>query len=376
MSKKYTKEPVRLRERAVSGGRKSLYLDIYIKGKRKYEYLNLYLCEEKTREDKKRNRDIIQLAEAVKAQRIVEVRNGIFGFDDNKRAENINFVEYYKSLKSRNKRSEIVWGSALAHIEEYIGNRTITFADIDTEWVNGFIRHLESSASRSGNTQKSKKQKRLLHNTKAIYFQKLKACLNQAVKDGIIEKSPAQNSESIRMVETERVYLTLDEVQAMTKTECNDDGLRRAFLFSCLTGLRKSDIMSLRWSQVTNSGGYTRITFTQKKTSSLEYLDISAQAVEYMGDRGDSDSLVFYDFKYTTNVQQELRRWAMNAGISKHVTFHVARHTFATMMLSLGADLYTVSKLLGHKSIETTQIYAKVIDREKRKAVDLIPDIE
>ena len=62
------------------------------------------------------------------------------------------------------------------------------------------------------------------------------------------------------------------------------------------------------------------------------------------------------------------------AGISKHVTFHSARHTHATMMLTLGADLYTVSKLLGHNRVTTTQIYGDIIDRKKREAVTLIPD--
>ena len=63
------------------------------------------------------------------------------------------------------------------------------------------------------------------------------------------------------------------------------------------------------------------------------------------------------------------------AGIKKHITFHTARHTHATMLLTLGVDLYTVSKLLGHTNIQTTQIYAKLVDESKKKAIDLIPNI-
>ena len=70
-----------------------------------------------------------------------------------------------------------------------------------------------------------------------------------------------------------------------------------------------------------------------------------------------------------------LHKWVEQAGISKHVTFHTARHTHATMMLTLGVDLYTVSKLLGHTNIQTTQIYAKLVDESKKKAIDLIPNI-
>ena len=70
-----------------------------------------------------------------------------------------------------------------------------------------------------------------------------------------------------------------------------------------------------------------------------------------------------------------LQHWAKVAGITKHISFHVARHTHATMMLTLGADLYTVSKLLGHKNIATTQIYAKIVDKKKEEAIGLIPNL-
>lgn len=70
-----------------------------------------------------------------------------------------------------------------------------------------------------------------------------------------------------------------------------------------------------------------------------------------------------------------LKTWAHDAAIQKNVHFHMARHSFATIALANGADLYTVSKLLGHKEVTTTQIYAKVLDEGRKKAVDSIPDI-
>ena len=76
-----------------------------------------------------------------------------------------------------------------------------------------------------------------------------------------------------------------------------------------------------------------------------------------------------------TNVDVRLKTLVKNAGITKHVTFHVARCTFATLTLSYGADLYTVSKLLGHSNVRTTQIYAKIVDENKRKAVNLMPTL-
>lgn len=147
-------------------------------------------------------------------------------------------------------------------------------------------------------------------------------------------------------------------------------------LLSCLTGLRKSDIQKLTWSEVQKFGEYTRIVFKQKKTGGQEYLDITPQAEKYLGERGNPDDFVFVGFTYGSWTSLELQRWSLTAGLKKNLTFHCGRHTFAVLMLDLGADIYTVSKLLGHKELATTQIYAKVLDKNKQNAVSLIPNIE
>jgi integrase len=130
------------------------------------------------------------------------------------------------------------------------------------------------------------------------------------------------------------------------------------------------------WGEIQEFGGHTRITFKQKKTGGQEYLDINSQAVIYLGEPRKSTDRVFAGFRYNSQVLIELKRWCLLAGITKKdVTFHTGRHTFAVMMLDLGADIYTVSKLLGHKELSTTQIYPKVLDKKKQEAVNLIPDI-
>ena len=182
--------------------------------------------------------------------------------------------------------------------------------------------------------------------------------------------------EGFKAAEVKRDYLTLEEIKALAATPCKYPCLKRSFLFSCLTGLRKSDIEKLTWGEVHKQGEYTRIIFKQKKTGGQEYLDITPQAEKYLGEPGQADELVFAGFSYGSYTSLELRRWCMASGIEKDITFHCARHTFAVLMLDLGADIYTVSKLLGHRELATTQIYAKVLDRNKQKAVSLIPDIE
>lgn len=132
----------------------------------------------------------------------------------------------------------------------------------------------------------------------------------------------------------------------------------------------------MTWGEVQKFGSFTRIIFKQKKTGGQEYLDITPQAEKYLGERGNPEDNVFTGFTYGTWTSVELKRWSWEAGIKKDLTFHCGRHTFAVLMLDLGADIYTVSKLLGHKELATTQIYAKVLDKNKQNAVSLIPDIE
>jgi site-specific recombinase XerD len=235
--------------------------------------------------------------------------------------------------------------------------------DINRQWVQGFRDYLDKLP--------------LKESSKQIYFSKLRACINQAYNNQLIAHNPLRSVENFKGKEHERSYLTLDEVKAMAATEFSyNPVIKRAFLFSCLTGLRKSDIMKMTWAEVRQQGEFTRIVFCQKKTGGQEYIDINQQAVEYMGERGEPTAKVFAGFNYTPYSQMKLKAWAAAAGIKKDVTFHTARHTFAVLMLDLGADIYTVQKLLGHRELHTTQIYAKVLDKNKQAAVNLIPKIK
>ena len=217
--------------------------------------------------------------------------------------------------------------------------------------------------------------KPLSQNSKVSYFNKVRACINQAFEDRIIPHNPLRGVEGFKTEEKERVYLTIEEVRAMAEGECRFPVLKRAFLFSCLTGLRKSDIEKMRWSEVRQEGNFTRIIFKQKKTGGQEYLDISPEAVPYIGQRGEDEDLVFRGFQYSAYLLTELKAWAMRCGITKPITFHSGRHTFAVLMLDLGADIYTVQKLLGHKELATTEVYAHIMDKKKQAAVTMIPHV-
>ena len=376
-----SKEPIRLRQRKTLTGLTSLYLDIYLNGNRQYEYLKLYLVPEKTAADRQKNRDTLLLAESIKAKRLVELRNNQFGFDK-QFSLNTRFFDYYRAMcEKRHGATESRgnwgnWFSCLHHLLIYEKNQNITFKDITPQWVQGFKDYLENEAvAWSHDYRKRLKDKPLKRNSKLSYFNKLRACLNQAFEERIIPTNPIRAVENFKMEEGTRMYLTIDEVKRLAQTPCDYPKIKAAFLFSCLTGLRRSDVLKLTWGEVHTQGSFTRIIFKQKKTNGQEYLDIADEAAQLMGERGKPDDHVFTDIHSPTCTNTTLRVWCARAGIDKDITFHCARHTFATMMLDLGTDIYTVSKLLGHKELSTTQIYAKVLDKSKQAAVQRIPKV-
>lgn len=375
-----SKEPIRLRQRRTPSGLTSLYLDIYLNGKRSYEYLKMYLVPERTRADKEKNRQTLLLADAIRAKRVVELRNGQYGFQ-NQSSINIRFFDYYSSMceKRLGEESKGNWGnwrSCYHHLKKYEKRENITFSEITPEWIQGFKDYLESEAvAWSHDFRKRLKDKPLARNSKVSYFNKLRACINQAYEERIIPVNPLRGIEGFKAEEGTRMYLTIEEVQKLAQTPCEYPQIKAAFLFSCLTGLRRSDVLRLRWGDVYQQGEFTRIIFKQKKTDGQEYLDITAEAAELMGERGKPEEYIFTDIHSPACTNNTIKLWVARAGIPKDITFHCARHTFAVMMLDIGTDIYVVSKLLGHRELSTTQIYAKVLDKNKQAAVSRIPNI-
>lgn len=371
------KDFVTLRQRKRANGRIALFLDICNNGKRNFEYLKLYLIPEHTRADKAANKETMRQAEALRAQRVVEMRSRQFGVEYTDSSK-ILFYDFVESLINRKEgTTKTSWQNCMAHLLRYEPDRAISFKDITPKWVQGFRDYLDTQAMQwdIDNRKRNVEPKPISEGTKALMFQKLCSALNIAVKQGIINRNPSLNIARFKEPESEREFLTVDELRKLTQTPAPDEKVGRAFLFSCLTGLRWSDIVKLTWEDVQKMGANTRIVFKQQKTGGLEYLDLNQQAVELLGSRSDDRDLIFPGLMALQQARINVTAWVKSAGINKHITFHCARHTFAVMMLDLGVDLYTVSKLLGHKSIETTQIYAKILDKNKQAAVNRIPDI-
>jgi integrase len=367
---KTRKQIVRLRNKELKDGSKSLYLDIYHNGKRRKEYLKLHLVKPKSGLDRETNKQTERLAEHIRAQRQTELQNSKYSFDDGSKLD-INFLGYFESLvekKISSKGNYSNWDGCLKHLKNYCSPET-TFRDIDQDFVEGFRRHIYEVAKTKSNTLLSK-------NSQSSYFNKFKAALQAAFDERIVNENFSRKVKGITPEETHREYLTIDELRSLKKADCKNPVMKTAFLFSCLTGIRYSDIHKMKWSEVQKQEDSYRVVFRQQKTKGQEYLDITAQAQKLLGEAGSPEERVFTGLKYSSWNNLELQRWVMRAGITKTITFHCGRHTFAIMLLERGVDIFTVSKLLGHKDLKTTQVYAKILDEKKREAVKRIPDIE
>lgn len=383
------KEPVKLRFRTLKNGSQSILLDCYVNGVREYKFLNLYLRPETSRENKLWNKEQLRLANAIKAQYIIDIQNGVFGFRDRNKARKLNFITYCEEMADEYERNgqtscSVLMRSAIRRMIDYKG-KLITFNHIDKEFLIGFIEYLNSETRDFDKESKDKKRKPkpLSEVYKEALFARIMVALNKAERDGIIVKNPGKDIDRKLKPHAEqksRCYLTLDEIQKIIDTEYKpDNDIKPAFLFCCFSGLRYSDVQKLTWGEITVSPeGYAQIETNMQKTGKDITIPLSDNALKWLPERSDQPaaSRIFYKLPdQVTNADVRLRTIIKKAGITKHVTFHVARHTFATLTLTYGADLYTVSKLLGHPNIRTTQIYAKIVDESKRKAVNLIPKL-
>lgn len=371
------KEPVKMRVKHLANGNKSIYLDVYINGKRSYEFLKLYIIPETNKSDKIRNNETLKLANAIKAQRIIDIQNKTYGFGHHKETH-MKLTDYMQGIARKSMKNGVrktVLHAVVCHLKQYSPN-DILLSRVDKEYVLGFLEYLKTVR------QSHSKQEKYLHpNTQVYYYKMLRYCLNNAVAEELIPANPMdkiKNEEKPHRHRTEREFLTIDELRKLIQTPFYNALLKKAFLFSCFCGLRHSDIVALKWENIKedNEGNFS-LHIIQKKTREAITLPLSAEAVKQLPERKEAKAAekVFKGLITLGRTNEVLHKWAEDAGISKHITFHTARHTHATMLLTLGVDLYTVSKLLGHTSIQTTQVYAKLVDESKKKAVDLIPNI-
>ncbi|WP_222537085.1 site-specific integrase [Pedobacter polysacchareus] len=363
---------VKMRMRTIVNNRKSIVLDYSpplknpASGKfHRFETLKLYIYNDPADQwERQHNKETMILARTVCAQRQLDIQNRRFGFLSDA-VRDSSFIDFFK-LETRKKQQSLSddWAMGLRYFIAFAGH-DLKFPEVNDHLCEDYKIYLLSgpSISRTGRPIK--------RNTAVCYYAKLRHVLRIAYKKGIISQDLHTIVKAIPAKETHRERLTLEEFQHLAETPAESDLMRRAALFSGLTGLRFSDVATLKWSELRGTAGKYELQFSQEKTEAAEVMPISDQAVFFMGNQNTENILVFQGLRYS-RLKTFFTHWLAAAGINKNITFHSFRHTFATLQLELGTDIYTVSKMLGHKAFKNTEIYAKIVDKTKRNAADKI----
>jgi len=285
--------------------------------------------------------------------------------------QNIDFISYFSNVsKERHAKSsesiKVNWNRVYELLKLFTTNQPLPFSQISLSKAEEFRRYMLSAPCGG------KKKGTVSHNTAATYYSIFKAGLKQAFIDGYLTIDISAKTKGIQEQESRREHLSVEELNKLAETPFDRPILKRAALFSALTGFRHCDIQKLKWKEIQVIGVQIRVNFTQQKTKGVEYMPISEQAYQLCGEPGKPDQLVFEDLPDPSWISKPLKRWIESAGIKRHITFHCFRHTYATLQLTGGTDIYTVSKMLGHTNVKTTQVYAKVVDEKKQQATNTI----
>jgi integrase len=338
-----------------SPNRHSLFLDFSRGGKRIKHSLRLYLDlgRNTKRKDNETLTKALELRDHHNSQLIQDEHN----YKLPSKLGQGDFLEYFKKITDKQKAGSVKpYDNTYKYLKKFTKGK-IAFNSVSKKFCNSFKEYLLSNVSQ---------------NTAHTYFSRLKAVLNLAVEAEYISDNPAK-SITISKEDVQREFLTIEDLRTLNDTPCPNEQTKRAFIFSCYTGLRFSDIKNLTFDDI--HGGY--LNFRQKKTRGVDRIKLSENALEIVKiqkQEVDPEGPVFDLFGHDYTLKQ-IKKWVKKAGIGKHITWHSGRHTFATLALTYGCDLYTVSKLLGHKEIRSTQIYAKLIDKKKDEAIDRLPKI-
>ncbi len=277
-----------------------------------------------------------------------------------------SFITYFKELSDKRKASNHDnWVSAYHHLNKFTDG-VLRFADLNEKFCDEFKNFLLTTKSRKD------KNARLSKNSAGSYFNKFKSALKQAFKDGFLQIDLNAKVECIEVVETIKQTLTIEELNSLANTECKNPLLKKAVLFSALTGMPFKEMQNLNWGQIESSETFgIRIKMIRQKTEKPYYINISEQAFSILDKRKEPTEKVFEDLNnrdryYYFNI------WLAESGIKKEMTFHDLRHTYGCLQIELGTDIYTLQGNMGHSTPRQTMLYGKVSDQRKREAANKI----
>ncbi|NMW21410.1 MAG: site-specific integrase [Chlorobiaceae bacterium] len=377
-----------LRKRLIDNGtRYSLRLDIYPPAPhpetgKLTRFVNLGISlhvNPKSSEARQENKETMALANAVLAKTQLQLHAGRYDFMIP--ARQADFIEFFKKLtleKNITAKTKTKWRTALRKLQASLKlkpDQPLYFSEIDKNLLENFRTYLLQNS---------------MVNTASTDFSYIRTALNHAYRNDMMKVKITDQVKAIAPQRTKIVFLTQEELNILAKTPCGKPLIKRAALFAALTGMRIADIAHLRWEDVVFEPTGPCVHFRQRKTKALNYLPISPQAIKIaastdepadnLADKpteipeGSRTGIIFPRLMelHCNCYRHFFKEWIHDAGIQKNITFHTMRHTFATLQLLANTNIKTLSEMLGHTKIETTMIYAHVVNASRRAAADAI----
>ena len=369
---KVEKSPFKLRRRKLADGRESLFIDHTVDGRHEYEFLKLYLLPGTSVKAKRENAKTLRQAEEIiiaRTENMVDDKAQEAAAKDKSQMLLSDFISMLiEEYKQRGQPTYRHLRASRAKLEKFHPGARL--CDMDKKFCVDYAEWLQSEPL-------TPQGKPLAQATAFSSFWILGIILSAAWQKGYIKNNPWKSlsfQEKIARPESKREFLTLEEVRKLEKTPYVKENIRMAFLFACYCGLRVGDVTDLCWSDISINGGRHYISVVMQKNSKPISLPLPAKALSWLPERGEPESSVFSLPSHTV-LNKHLRKWAELAGLEKHLHFHLSRHTYGTMLIVAGVDLYTASKMMGHADVRPTQVYAKIVDRKKEEAVSLIDKV-
>lgn len=349
------KTSVKLREKLLSNGDKSYYLDIYNEGKRSYEFLNKYHMKGDSKEIRSANKETKLIAQAIRNNRERELITGEYNVKTKLRL-NESFISYFKDYKDNyNKKNYRVIDAVYLQFVKFIEADDLTFNQLTPQLLRKFKEFLTDSYKGE---------------TPSNYFQKFKRVVQRAYHDEYLIKDPSVGMHIKRHSEIKKEVLTNEEIQLLANTPCGNNEVKRAFLFSCYAGLRFCDTKKLTFDNIKGDD----IKIIQSKTGGEVIIPISQTLEILIGKRNNKNELVF-KLPSANATNDVLKNWVKKADIYKKITFHCSRHSMATNLLLCETNLFVASELLGHRDIRQTQKYVRIARMQKLKAANNLPKL-
>jgi integrase/recombinase XerD len=362
------KQRVSIQEKltSIEKNRTRLYLVWFQEKKRVWEATNeFYHTVPKGIFEKQHNKDTKIRVEALRNMRESQLFKGeIEEVMEQKAVKNQDFITYFENyVLNYTKKDLRVMKAVLSHFKTFAPPR-ITTKEITEKLCTDFKEYLSDN---------------LRGESPPTYFARFKKMLHQAKREKIFKVNPAEEVKNFKTdVSIDKDVLTIEELQLLAGAYCGNEEVKKAFLFCCNTGLRFVDVKTLKWENINNNLLKIEQSKTKDKATDGGKVEITLNdtAMNILKTSTDTnkESLVFKLPSHESTVKS-IQHWAKRAGVEKHITFHVARHTFGTLLAYYESDILTISKLLGHTSLKHTSKYVRTSQEMKQRAVNSIPTI-